>query len=73
MEEFGSEGVEVDGCTHRILFLYHHLPILDTAHTTPLVCLLAVLVRLLGPLQGPKLLLLLPIDFSPLYLTPLSK
>ena len=58
---------------HRILNLYHHLPDLDTAHTTPLVCLLAVLVRLLGPLQGPKLLPLLPIDFSPLYLTLLSR
>ena len=57
---------------HRILNLYHHLPILDTAHTTPLVCLLAVVVRLLGPLLGPKMLLLLLIDFSPFSLTPLS-
>ncbi|KAF8657985.1 hypothetical protein AX14_007769, partial [Amanita brunnescens Koide BX004] len=44
---------------HRILNLYHHLPDSDTANTTPLVCLLAVVVLPLGPLLGPKLLLLL--------------
>ena len=56
---------------HRILNLYHHLPIPDTANTPPLVCLLAVVVLPLGPLLGPKLLLLL-IDCSPFFLTPLS-
>ena len=39
----------------------------------PLVCPLAVLVRLLGPLQGPKLLRLLLTICSPLSLTPLSR
>ena len=37
----------------------------------PLVCLLAVVVLLLGPLLGPKLLLLV-IVYSPFSLTPLS-
>ena len=56
---------------HRILNLYHHLPISDTANTSPLVCLLAVVVLLLGPLLGPKLLLLV-IVYSPFSLTLLS-
>ena len=56
---------------HRILNLYHHLPTLDTTQTTPLVCLLAVVVLPLGPLLGPKLLLPV-IAYSPFSLTLLS-
>ena len=56
---------------HRTLNLYHHLPDLDTAQTTPLVCLLAVVVLLLGPLLGPKLLFLVTVC-SPFSLTLLS-
>ena len=69
----GERGGLGGGEAHRILNLYHHLPDLDTAHTTPLVCLLAVLVLLLGPLQGPKLLFLLLTACSPLSLTLLSR
>ena len=56
---------------YRILNLYHHLPDLDTANTTPLVCLPAVVVLPLGPLLGPKLLPLVTVC-SPPSLTPLS-
>ena len=43
---------------HRILNLYHHLPVLDTSQFTFAVCLLAVVVHLLGPLLGPEMPLL---------------